>query len=159
MLTRLIALTFFAVLLSGCATQRDLSVDPEQANAVVFSAMQQVGKPYRYGGDSPQTGFDCSGLVNYVYRNSVGIKLPRSSRELRTLNAPNIDKEDVQTGDVLVFATGFGFSPDHAGIYVGNRRFVHAPSRGGKVRLDNLDEKYWHDAFLVAKRPLARLAP
>jgi cell wall-associated NlpC family hydrolase len=156
MLISLRALTvLFLLLLSGCASQRDLSVDPQQANAVVFSAMQQVGKPYRYGGDSPQTGFDCSGLVNYVFRSSVGINLPRSSRELKAMNAPTIDEDDVQTGDIVIFATGLGFTPDHAGIYVGNGRFVHSPSRGGKVRLDNLAADYWQRSFLTAKRPLA----
>jgi cell wall-associated NlpC family hydrolase len=156
MLTRLFA-CLFLLLLAGCASQRDASVDPEKANEVTFSAMQQVGKPYRYGGSSPKTGFDCSGLVDYVYRQSVGIKLPRTVKALNAMHAPTIDKSDLQTGDLVIFATGWGSKPDHAGIYVGKGRFVHSPSTGGKVRLDKLGDDYWQRSFLNGKRPLANL--
>lgn len=143
-------------LLAGCATQRDSTVDSQRANAVVFSAMNQVGVPYRYGGNSPKTGFDCSGLIVYVYKESAGIQLPRSVKELRALTGPDIDNDDLQTGDLVIFSTNATQKPDHAGIYVGKKRFVHAPSRGGKVRLDKLDDLYWNKHFLTAKRPLAK---
>lgn len=157
MLMRLFTCLFFMLLLAGCASQRDTSVDPAKANEVTFSAMQQVGKPYRYGGSSPKTGFDCSGLVDYVYRQSVGMKLPRTVRELDAMHAPTIDKSGLQTGDLVIFATGWGSKPDHAGIYVGKGRFVHSPSTGGKVRLDKLADDYWRRSFLNGKRPLANL--
>lgn len=150
----------FLLLLTGCASQHDSSgnippVDSAKANEVMFSAMQQVGKPYRYGGSSPQNGFDCSGLINYVYRESVGLKLPRTVKELKTASAPSINREDLQTSDLVIFATKSNGTPDHAGIYVGKGRFVHAPSSGGKVRLDKLDDAYWQRSFLVGKRLLA----
>lgn len=144
------------LLASGCINQRDLSVDPQVANAVAFSAMNQVGVPYRYGGHSPNTGFDCSGLIGYVYRDSAGIQLPRTVAALRDDSAPTVERDALQTGDIVIFATGFTRKPDHAGIYVGQNRFVHAPSRGGKVRLDPLSDTYWNDNYLTAKRPLAR---
>ena len=156
MLTPIRTLTLlFFLLLAGCASQRDESVNPEKANEVTFSAMQQVGKPYRYGGSSPKTGFDCSGLINYVYRNSVDIKLPRTTKALNDMHVPAVEKGDLQTGDLVIFATGRTSKPDHAGIFVGKGRFVHAPSTGGKVRLDQMSDEYWQRSFLIGKRPLA----
>ena len=143
------------LLLTGCASQHDVAVNPDKANEVTFSAMQQVGKPYRYGGHSPKTGFDCSGLVNYVYKESAGIKLPRTVKDLAAMPAPAISRNDLQTGDLVIFGTTRSKKPDHAGIYVGKGRFVHAPSSGGKVRLDYLDERYWQRSFLTGKRLLA----
>jgi len=150
------ACLLLTLLLTGCSSQREISsANPEQANEVMFTAMQQVGKPYRYGGSSPNSGFDCSGLVNYVYRQSVGIKLPRTVRELNDLDSPQIDKSNLESGDLVIFATGWSKKADHAGIYVGKGRFVHAPSSGGKVRLDKMDDKYWQRSFITGKRPLA----
>ncbi len=144
------------LLLASCASQHDVAVNPAQANEVTFSAMQQVGKPYRYGGSSPQTGFDCSGLVNYVYHESAGIKLPRTVKALTSMPAPVVTKKELQTGDLVIFATRHGKQADHAGIFVGEGRFVHAPSSGGKVRLDTINDDYWQRSFLIGKRPLAK---
>lgn len=153
----LVALGLMTLLLLGCTSNSLVSsVDPAQANEVTFAAMQQVGKPYRYGGSSPQTGFDCSGLVDYVYQASVGIKLPRTVKALTNIPAPVVSKNDLQTGDLVIFATRHGKQADHAGIFVGKGRFVHAPSTGGKVRLDTIDDDYWQHSFLVGKRPLAK---
>ncbi|HQQ74317.1 MAG TPA: C40 family peptidase [Pseudomonadales bacterium] len=152
----LAALGLMTLLMMGCATSPTASVNPAQANEVTFTAMQQVGKPYRYGGSSPQTGFDCSGLVGYVYRESVGIKLPRSVKDLSAMPAPAVDKNHLETGDLVIFATRHGKQADHAGIFVGKGRFVHAPSTGGKVRLDTINDDYWRNSFLIGKRPLAK---
>ena len=151
---RAIVILFF-LLLTGCVSQHDASVNPAKANEIIFTAMQQVGKPYRYGGSSPTTGFDCSGLIDYVFRESIGMTLPRTVKELKTMHAPVIDKKDLQSGDLIIFATGRSRKADHAGIYVGQGRFVHAPSSGGKVRLDKLNDDYWKRSFLTGKRPLA----
>ena len=151
----LMSLSLF-LLLTACVSQQDDSVDSHLANAVVFSAMNQVGASYRYGGNSPATGFDCSGLVNYVYKKNAGISLPRSVKEIRALSVPEPSRDALQSGDVVIFATGHSRKPDHAGIYVGKNRFVHAPSSGGKVRLDKLEDAYWNKHYLTAKRPLAR---
>lgn len=151
----LMSLSLF-LLLTACVSQQDDSVDSHLTNAVVFSAMNQVGAPYRYGGNSPATGFDCSGLVNYVYKKNAGISLPRSVKEIRALSVPEPSRDALQSGDVVIFATGRSRKPDHAGIYVGKNRFVHAPSSGGKVRLDKLEDAYWNKHYLTAKRPLAR---
>ncbi|CAA0101448.1 Murein DD-endopeptidase MepH [Halioglobus japonicus] len=157
-----------AAIASGCTTQV-VQQAPQQAqsappvdklimgNDVLFSALGQVGIPYRYGGSSPDMGFDCSGLIQYVYAESVDIKLPRTVAGMIQIDAPTIDEANLEAGDLVIFATGWGNRPSHAGIYVGEGRFVHAPSSGGAVRMDLLSADYWQRSYLEAKRPLASL--
>lgn len=126
----------------------------QMADDILLRAMAQIGTPYRWGGSTPQTGFDCSGLIGYVFANSMGFKLPRSTREMIQVKAPVIERNQLRTGDIVFFATKGGSRVDHAGIYVGDNRFVHAPSSGGRVRIDSLDTPYWKKAYLQAKRYL-----
>lgn len=126
--------------------------DPARANAVTLRALSLVGTPYRYGGNTPDSGFDCSGLVNYVYRDMLDLRLPRSSRELAQVQGPPLARERLASGDLVFFGSGREVS--HVGIYVGEGRFVHAPSSGGTVRLDPLDGPYWRDHYSGAKRVL-----
>ncbi len=149
--------------LSGCSSQVPREPEPEpapsgyteQANEILFNALGLVGTPYRYGGNSPDSGFDCSGLINYVYRESANMALPRTVAEMSRLNAPDVTEDNLQSGDLVIFATDGSSRPSHAGIYVGDGRFVHAPSRGGEVRMDFLSDRYWERSYLNAKRPLA----
>ena len=122
------------------------------ADDVLLRAIGLVGTPYRWGGNTPDSGFDCSGLIGYVYHDAAGITLPRSTREMITLRGPDINRSQLQTGDLVFFATGGGSRVSHAGIYVGEGRFVHAPATGGTVKLDSLDKPYWQKAWLNAKR-------
>jgi len=124
------------------------------AEDVLFRALGLVGTPYRWGGNTPDAGFDCSGLIGYVYRDAAGISLPRSTREMIGMRAPDIGKDSLQTGDLIFFATNGGSQVSHAGIYVGEGRFVHAPATGGTVKLDSLSKAYWQKAYLSAKRVL-----
>ena len=126
--------------------------DPARANAVLMRAISLVGTPYRYGGNSPEGGFDCSGLVNYVYRDMLDLRLPRSSRELAAWQGPRVPAERLTAADLVFF--GQGGQVSHVGIYVGEGRFVHAPSTGGTVRLDRLDGPYWRDHYTGARRVL-----
>lgn len=125
---------------------------PTLANNVLIRAIGLVGTPYRWGGNTPQSGFDCSGLVDYVFRSEAGLALPRSSREMAALDAPKVHRDDLQAGDLLFF--GRHHRVNHVAIYVGNGRFVNAPDKGGTVRLDRLDGYYWRSHFLFAKRVL-----
>ncbi|HGM5580161.1 TPA: C40 family peptidase [Pseudomonas putida] len=125
------------------------------ADDVLIRAIGLVGTPYRWGGNTPDSGFDCSGLIGYVYRDAANISLPRSTREMIVMRAPTVDINALQSGDLVFFATGGGSQVSHAGIYVGEGRFVHAPSTGGTVRLDYLSNSYWSKAYLQAKRVLA----
>ena len=151
------------VLLSGCGNSKprpsiDTSagaVSPasstaDLANAVLFRAMSLVGTRYRYGGNTPDSGFDCSGLVGYVFRDAIGVRLPRTSAELGELKQPEVSLKHLQSGDLVLFADHRRIS--HVGIYVGNGRFVHAPNSGGTVRLDRLDAPGWKDTFRGGKR-------
>ncbi|WP_183982166.1 C40 family peptidase [Pseudoxanthomonas broegbernensis] len=131
---------------------RTAPADPASANAVTLRALSLVGTPYRYGGNTPDSGFDCSGLVNYVYRDMLDLRLPRSSRELAALQGPRLAQDRLATGDLVFFGRGGDVS--HVGIYVGEGRFVHAPSSGGTVRLDRLDGAYWRDHYTGARRVL-----
>ncbi len=126
--------------------------DPAAANAVLMRAISLVGTPYRYGGNTPDGGFDCSGLVNYVYRDMLELRLPRSSRELAGFQGPRIEVPRLTAADLVFFGRAGNVS--HVGIYVGEGRFVHAPSTGGTVRLDQLDGPYWRDHYSGAKRVL-----
>lgn len=121
-------------------------------NDVMFRALGLVGTPYRYGGNTPESGFDCSGLIGFVYRDALGVVLPRSTREMFAQDTPRVQKHALQTGDLVFFATGGARSVNHAGIYVGEGRFVHAPSSGGTVRLDRLEDRYWQNSYLEARR-------
>src|SRR4249919_370132 len=125
---------------------------PEHANAVLMRAIGLVGTPYRYGGNTPEGGFDCSGLVNYVFRDMANVKLPRTARDLAASQGPRIAPERLAAADLVFFASGG--SVTHVGIYVGEGRFVHAPSTGGTVRLDHLDGPYWRDHYSGARRVL-----
>jgi cell wall-associated NlpC family hydrolase len=158
------ALVLAGILLAGCAStgsERLGSISgyggptasSALSNEVLMRAISLVGTPYRYGGNSPEGGFDCSGLVDYVFLDAAGLRLPRSTRELIELDAPEIRRDRLQPGDLVFFNPGGGRAI-HIGIYVGEDRFVHAPSAGGTVRLDTLNVEYWKQAYTGAKRVL-----
>jgi cell wall-associated NlpC family hydrolase len=144
-----------ALMLGACATPSLTPPSPSSArvaNNVLFHAIGLVGTPYRWGGNTPESGFDCSGLVDYVFRTSAGVVLPRHSSDIAAVDAPKVGVDQLQSGDLLFFGNHHRVS--HVAIYVGNGRFVHAPNTGGTVRLDRLDGKYWREHFLYAKRVL-----
>lgn len=122
-------------------------------NDILFRAIALVGTPYHYGGNTPEGGFDCSGLVGYVYRDVAGILLPRSAADIGEISAPDIRRDDLMSGDLVLFRQR-SRRVTHVGIYVGEGRFVHAPNEGGTVRLDRLDDAYWSEHFSGAKRIL-----
>ncbi|WP_139350441.1 C40 family peptidase [Rhodanobacter sp. B04] len=123
------------------------------ANDVLFRAMALVGTPYKWGGNTPESGFDCSGLVDYIYRHAADILLPHSSREMATMSGRKVSRmTELASGDLVFFGNRGGI--DHVGVYVGKGRFVHAPNSGGTVRLDDIDGPYWGDHFAYGKRLL-----
>jgi cell wall-associated NlpC family hydrolase len=151
-LRRATTLLLGVLLLAGCGSGARRAPSPAasaSATAVTMHAIGLVGTPYRYGGNTPATGFDCSGLVGYVYRESAGILLPRSTREIATADAEDINISELRAGDLVLFGNR---GVDHVGIYVGERRFVHAPSTGGTVRLDSLDGRYWKPRLRGGRR-------
>nr|WP_251140388.1 C40 family peptidase [Rhodoferax sp. U11-2br] len=123
---------------------------PELAGDVTLYAVGLVGTPYRYGGNTPESGFDCSGLISHVYRSRAGVVPPRTVAKLQFWGAP-VAGEAIRSGDVVLFAQRDTVT--HAGIYVGEGRFVHAPSTGGEVRLESLNNKYWAAQRVAFRRP------
>jgi cell wall-associated NlpC family hydrolase len=122
---------------------------------VVFRALGLVGTPYRYGGNTPDGGFDCSGFVSFVYADAAGVALPHNTEELSRVGKAELDPNAVGSGDVVLFSEDDdSVATSHVGIYVGGGRFVHAPKTGGTVRLDDLNQPYWHARFLGARRVL-----
>ena len=131
---------------SGAASQ----VSPNQASDVTIYAVGLVGTPYRYGGNTPDTGFDCSGLIGHVYKTRAGVALPRSVAALQNWGQ-SLAPDSIRSGDLVFF--GRGDIATHAGIFVGNGRFVHAPSSGGTVRLEYLSAKHWASQRIAFRRP------
>jgi hypothetical protein len=124
---------------------------------VVLRALALLGVNYRWGGNTPETGLDCSGLVHLVYRDALGLILPRRSEEMSRA-AGSVDTADLRPGDLVFFNTlRRAFS--HVGIYIGDGQFIHAPSAGGAVRVERIDQSYWARRFDGARRVVAAAPP
>lgn len=136
------------------ATEQAARAEP--AREVIDRALGALGTPYRWGGTSLRHGFDCSGLVQYAFKTQEDLELPRTSRELSRLDAPSVKRSDLQPGDLLFFRIR-SRAVDHVAIYIGEGRFVHAPRRGAKVRIDRLNNAYWQRHFQLAKRVVAEV--
>jgi cell wall-associated NlpC family hydrolase len=126
------------------------SATTDSANAVLFRAIALVGTPYHFGGNTPLGGFDCSGLVGYVFRDAANLSLPRTAAQMSELPAHKLDRDELRSADLVFFRDRRRIT--HVGIYVGGQRFVHAPSSGGTVRLDSLDGHWWREHFAFGKR-------
>jgi cell wall-associated NlpC family hydrolase len=136
-------------MLAACASAPTAPVtDPGSAERAAGNALKMVGKPYRYGGSSP-AGFDCSGLIQYSYKQA-GVSLPRSTDDLLRTSQP-LRGAHLRRGDLLFFDQE-GKKKSHVGIYLGDGRFVHAPSSGKQVRTDRLDSPYWKKHLSEARR-------
>ena len=122
----------------------------ERANEAVTQALELVGIRYRRGGISPETGFDCSGFVGHVFRQGLGLILPRTSKEI-SRSGEVVKKNELQPGDLVFFRT-MRHTFSHVGIYLGDNLFVHAPASGGEVRVEDMRTGYWGKRFNGARR-------
>lgn len=156
LITALLAPTLLAALptLGGCATQAEYAQQSETPplsakgnHPATQIASQMLGKPYRYGGASP-SGFDCSGLVYYSY-NRAGYHVPRSS-QLQYRDSLPVKRDHMQEGDLLFFRIEGKVS--HVGVYLGDNRFIHAPSSGKRVSIASLDNPYWKERLIKTGR-------
>ncbi len=124
----------------------------DMASQLVTSAMDFLGVRYRRGGESPETGFDCSGFTRHVFENSVGLILPRRASE--QANSPDlvpVSKNELKPGDLVFFNT-LRHTFSHVGIYMGDNKFIHSPRAGGAVRVEDMREAYWQKRFDGARR-------
>lgn len=143
----------FTIIVSGCA-----SFDPTpppvppraQRTEALLQTLLALGLDYRYGGNSPVTGFDCSGLVAHVYREAWGIRLPHNTLAQSESGIP-VSLSELQAGD-LVFYDTLARPYSHVGIYLGDGRFVHAPKSGARVRIEHVSSTYWAQRFNGARR-------
>lgn len=157
----LAALVLAGTFASGPASSADL-VEPNttafmklqdfshRASELALNAMGMLGIRYRLGGNTPENGLDCSGLVRYVFKEAWGANLPRTSEEISRVGQ-NVDAQEMQPGDLVFYNTlKRGFS--HVGIYLGDNKFIHSPSTGGQVRIERMDIAYWKNRFNGARR-------
>ncbi|WP_411378168.1 C40 family peptidase [Citrobacter portucalensis] len=115
--------------------------------------MNQIGKPYRWGGSSPRTGFDCSGLVYYAYKDLVKFRIPRTANEMYHLrDAAPIERGELKNGDLVFFRTQGRGTADHVGVYVGNGKFIQSPRSGQEIQITSLSEDYWQRHYVGARR-------
>lgn len=142
----------------------DLSDDqpyqmPQLADSLLTHGLSLIGTRYRFGGSSVKSGFDCSGFIGYLFKEELGMQLPRSTREMINIDAPLVARAELEPGDLLFFSTNGRGRVSHAGIYLGDDQFIHSSSsRSGGVRVDSLEDRYWNRTFIEAKRALA-MAP
>lgn len=115
--------------------------------------MNQLGKPYQWGGTSPHTGFDCSGLVYYAYKDLVKFKIPRTANEMYHLrDAAPVKRNSLQKGDLVFFRIHRRGAADHVGVYVGNGKFIQSPRTGKDIQITDLTGEYWQKHYIGARR-------
>jgi len=150
----LLSLLAAALLAAGCADTRPVVPEtrlPAPAGPLK-AARSQLGTPYRSGGNSPQTGFDCSGLVQWCYAAN-GVKLPRRTEDMLAVGRP-VAREDLIPGDLVFFKVSSKRWGLHVGMYSGHGLFIHSPTPGARVREETLSLPYWARAYLGARRVL-----
>lgn len=146
----LISITSAALLLSGCQSSPKYGADRPDAKKIIQHARAQIGSPYRYGGESPKAGFDCSGLVYYSHKK-VGLNVPRTTGGQYRSTAP-IARKHLQPGDLVFFSLRHNRKISHVGIYLGANRFVHAPSKNKHVSIADMSSPFWNKRFVRGGR-------
>jgi len=158
---RLLILLPLMALLAACATSepRKTGAAPKKAvialqdatkrNDVVMYAFGLISVDYRFGGANPESGLDCSGMVSYIYRHSLGLKLPHNAAQIARLGK-EIGSTDLRPGDLVFFNT-MDRPYSHVGIYIGDDRFIHAPRTNGKIEIASLKNRYFAQRFEAAR--------
>ncbi len=150
---------FLVALLAGCGTAplsapavetatslpAGRRIERARAQEIVLRALALIDTGYVFGGRNPDAGLDCSGMVAYVYEQAAGLRLPHNAAQIARLAQP-VPREQLGPGDLVFFNTR-GFAASHVGIYLGDGRFVHAPSSKGRVRIESMDNRYFAPRF------------
>jgi cell wall-associated NlpC family hydrolase len=146
-----LAILSVALLLAACSGPELVRQQPvsDQGNEVALYALGLIDTDYKFGGKNPEAGLDCSGMVSYIYREAIGVKVTGSAADIAR-RGREIDRQALRPGDLVFFNTlNRPFS--HVGIYIGDGRFVHAPSSKGKVRIERMDNHYFATRFEMAR--------
>jgi len=157
----LLSLLLLALALSACSSSVRLTTPAADrtvtksaihvGDEAALRAVSMLGKPYQWGGSSPHSGFDCSGLAQFAWQEAAGIQLPRTARQMSQAGR-RISQKRLLPGDLVFFNTQRR-RYSHVGVYVGGGRFVHAPSKGKTIRLARLSNPYWASRYNGARRP------
>jgi cell wall-associated NlpC family hydrolase len=132
------------------ADKNPTAADSDFAQGIMLQALSLIGVTYRWGGNSPETGLDCSGFIRYVFQQSMNIALPHNAFAISRLGE-DVERDELKPGDLVFFNTlGRRFS--HVGIYLGDDRFIHSPSTGSKIQIVSLNDAYWLKHYNGAKR-------
>jgi cell wall-associated NlpC family hydrolase len=148
-------LVLLILLLGACATTKENVLTHESNSSYAVRnltsyAYSLIGTPYKFGGYSPKTGFDCSGFVDYVFQRTANVSLPHNALQISRHGSP-VKSSQLREGDLVFYDTN-NEAYSHVGIYLGNDRFIHAPSSGGSVRTENMREHYWKIHYNGARR-------
>ncbi|MBP5949286.1 C40 family peptidase [Pseudomonas sp. P42] len=119
---------------------------------VIGRAHELIGTPYRWGGASVSKGFDCSGLLVYLFRSEAGIDIPRTTTSMLKSKAKTVLRHNLKNGDAVFFKHNGRSRLNHVGIYIGNDQFIHSPRTGKSIRIDSLSNNYWNKSYHTAKR-------
>jgi cell wall-associated NlpC family hydrolase len=142
------------LLLTACGSNPPRTQEGGNGGELIPYAKSLIGTPYHYGGESPSTGFDCSGFVRHVYHHTEGIELPRSALAMSRVGT-RIKANQMQPGDLVFYSTQ-GTPYSHVGIFLGNAKFIHAPSTGKKVEIVDMSMHYWQEHYNGARRVSAK---
>ena len=149
-----------AVLLAACGSAPPVSERPtgpgltrpaasEKGNEVTLFALGLIDTGYRFGGKNPEAGLDCSGMVSYIFARAAGLKISGSAADIASKGYP-VERNRLRAGDLVFFNTR-NASFSHVGVYIGDDRFVHAPSSNGRIRIDRLSAGYYAQRFEAAR--------
>ncbi|WP_447755761.1 C40 family peptidase [Pseudomonas nicosulfuronedens] len=125
---------------------------PVDTDRIVARAHELIGTPYRWGGETEKAGFDCSGLLVYLYSTIANRQLPRTTRSMIAQRRNTVDQDELQPGDAVFFNHNGRGRTSHVGLYIGDGHFIHAPSTGKTIRIDSLDNSYWQRRYTTARR-------
>ena len=134
---------------NSSSSGRRSSGSQDEAGDLIMNAMSLIGLSYRFGGNSPTQGLDCSGFMPYIFKRSMGITLPRTSAEMATVGQ-QVDRANLKPGDMVFFGSGGRVS--HVGMYIGNDRFIHAPRTGRDIEITSMNGTYWKNRYITARR-------
>ena len=134
---------------NSSSSGRRSSGSQDEAGDLIMNAMSLIGLSYRFGGNSPTQGLDCSGFMQYIFKRSMGITLPRTSAEMATVGQ-QVDRANLKPGDMVFFGSGGRVS--HVGMYIGNDRFIHAPRTGRDIEITSMNGTYWKNRYITARR-------
>ncbi len=136
---------------SSATANKPAANQKDQANDLIMNAMSLLGLSYRFGGNDPTKGLDCSSFMQYVFKQGMNVNLPRTTGEQARVGVA-VSRSELQPGDMVFFATAGGGRISHVGMFIGNDRFIHAPRTGKNIEITSMSMDYWNKRYVMARR-------